>query len=117
MLKLGETGRHNESSASGRGTWQVLKLGETGRHNESSASGQGTWQLLKLGETGRHNESSASGRGTWQLLKLGGTMRALQVERLQRRRDLAGSLPPNGIPSYMNLCWRLKIWTPQCDLQ
>ena len=37
---------HNESSAStwtgsrGGGTWQLLKLGETGRHNESSASGQ-----------------------------------------------------------------------------
>ena len=37
---------HNESSAStwtgsrGGGTWQLLKLGKTGRHNESSASGQ-----------------------------------------------------------------------------
>ena len=32
----------------GGGTWQLLKLGKTGRHNESSASGQapggGTWQ-------------------------------------------------------------------------
>ena len=74
LLKLGKTGRHNESSASGQGsrgggTWQLLKLGKTGRHNESSASGQGsrgggTWQLLKLGKTGRHNESSASGQGS-----------------------------------------------------
>ena len=41
---------HNESSASGQApeeegpsTWQLLKLGKTGRHNETGSRG-GTWQ-------------------------------------------------------------------------
>ena len=67
-------------------------------HNESSASAQSTRTSsmggapLLLAMNGRGY--TVEGGGTWQLLKLwkdkeAQSLRALQVDRLQRRRDLA----------------------------